>query len=150
MGRGGFRHSWLSPGVRSLPRIIEAGKRRDAALLGLGLGLQILTSKPYESLFLTAGVLIFLIPAARYRMQPERLVALTPIALVALTPALVLILFQNRSVTGSFTTMPYLASRVQYGIPTTFTVQPLPIPPPAYAGQQSDYDAQSAVHGPGT
>ena len=47
--------------------------------------------------------------------------------------------------------MPYLASRAQYGIPTTFTVQPLPVPHrPLTPEQQSDYDAQSAVHGPGT
>ncbi|HEV2446235.1 MAG TPA: hypothetical protein VGS58_09945, partial [Candidatus Sulfopaludibacter sp.] len=32
----------------SLPRVLESGRRRDAALLGLGMGVQIL-SRPYES-----------------------------------------------------------------------------------------------------
>jgi hypothetical protein len=134
----------------SLPRIINTGGRRDAALLGLGVGLQILT-RPYESIFLTAGALIFLISSARNWIQFKRLVALMPIAVLALSPALALILFQNRSVTGSWSNMPYMASRYQYGIPTTFTVQPLPVPHRQLTPQQqSDYEAQSAVRGPGT
>ncbi len=134
----------------SLPRIIDTGKRRDAALLGLGLGLQILT-RPYESVFLAAGALIFFISSARHWIQFKRLAAVAPIAVLALSPALALILFQNRSVTGSWSTMPYMASRYQYGIPTTFTVQPLPVPHRQLTPQQqSDYERQSAVHGAGT
>ncbi|HLG99175.1 MAG TPA: hypothetical protein VKX49_22885 [Bryobacteraceae bacterium] len=134
----------------ALPRIFSAARRRDAALLGLGLGLQIL-SRPYESVFLAVSVLLFFLPALRGAASFRRILKLAPIAAAALAPALVLILLQNRAVTGSWTTMPYMLSRQQYGVPTTFTVQPLPIPQRALTHeQQLDYEAQSAVHGPGT
>ena len=38
-------------------------------------------------------------------------------------PAISLTLAQNRAVTGSWITLPYVASRAQYGVPTTFTFQ---------------------------
>ena len=42
-------------------------------------------------------------------------------------------------------------SRWQYGIPTTFTFQPIPVPHrPLTVEQQIDYDAQVDVHGLGT
>ena len=47
--------------------------------------------------------------------------------------------------------MPYMLSRYQYGIPTTFTFQPNPAPHTALSQeQQVDYDMQSEVHGHGT
>jgi hypothetical protein len=65
-------------------------------------------------------------------------------------PAVALVLSQNRQVTGSWTTLPYMLSRYQYGIPTTFTFQPNPVPHvPLSQEEQVDYDMQSEVHGSG-
>ncbi len=47
--------------------------------------------------------------------------------------------------------MPYMLSRYQYGVPTTFTFQKNPIPHRELTPEQElDYRAQSAIHGPGT
>jgi len=134
----------------SLPRILESGRRRDAALLGLGMGVQMI-SRPFESIFLAAGALLFFLPALRSSITFKRLAKLAPIAAAAIAPALALMLLQNRAVTGSWTTMPYMLSREQYGVPTTFTVQPLPVAHRQLTHeQQLDFEAQSEVHGPGT
>ncbi len=134
----------------ALPRVLESGRRRDAALLGLGMGVQIL-SRPYESVFLAIGAMLFFLPAVRAWSSLKRLARLAPIAALAVTPALALVLFQNRAVTGSWTTMPYMLSREQYGVPTTFTVQPLPIAHRQLTPEQElDFEAQSEVHGAGT
>ena len=131
----------------ALPRLVRDARRRDAALLGLGLGLQLL-SRPYESVLLDLCVLAFF---AMYRAEWPRLIRLAPLAALALTPALALTLLQNRQVTGNWTTLPYMLSRYQYGIPTTFTFQPNPVPHVALSQEeQVDYDMQSEVHGAGT
>jgi hypothetical protein len=66
-------------------------------------------------------------------------------------PAVGLTLFQNKQVTGSWTELPYALSRYQYGIPTTFTFQQLPVPHnPLTIEQQVDYQTQSETHGPAT
>lgn len=134
----------------SLPRLLTAAKRKDAALLGLGLGVQLL-SRPYESIFLLASVIVLLLPVIRDRIQIQRLIRLAPVAIIAATPAIILMLMQNRAVTGSWTTMPYMLSRYEYGIPTTFTFQPNPVPHRTLTReQQLDYEGQAATHGPGT
>ena len=134
----------------ALPRVLESGRRRDAALLGLGMGVQIL-SRPYESVFLAIGAMLFFLPAVRAWSSLKRLARLAPIAALAVTPALALVLFQNRAVTGSWATMPYMLSREQYGVPTTFTVQPLPVAHRQLTHEQElDFEAQSEVHGAGT
>jgi len=70
------------------------------------------------------------------------------IAALVLLPAIGLTLIQNKQVTGNWTILPYQLSRYQYGIPTTFTFQPNPIPHlPLTVEQQIDYDAQVDVHG---
>jgi hypothetical protein len=123
----------------ALPRLREQGRTRDAVLLGSGLALQLLT-RPYEFVLLLVVVLLFFVPGR----------SLMTAALV-LVPAIGLTLLQNQQVTGSWTTLPYTLSRYQYGVPTTFTFQPNPIPHSALTPeQQVDYDAQSAVHGNGT
>ena len=66
-------------------------------------------------------------------------------------PAIALTLFHDHAVTGSWTTLPYSLSRYQYGVPTTFTVQPNPVPHRSLTHEQSiDYQAQRLVHGEGT
>jgi len=134
----------------SLPRIVQSYRGRYAALLGLGIGLQIL-SRPFECIFLTASAVLFLLPQLKDIANMKRLPRLAPAALIAAAPALALTLLQNHAVTGSWSTMPYVTSREQYGIPTTFTVQPPPTPHRQLTHEQElDYEAQSAVHGPGT
>jgi len=127
----------------ALPRLRNKGRRRDAALLGLGLGLQVLT-RPYEFLFLVASVILFFAPCWRKLFKPAS------VTVLVMLPAFMLILFQNRAVTGSWTTLPYLLSRYQYGVPTTFTFQPNPAPHLQLTREQElGYEAQSDVHGPG-
>ncbi len=128
----------------ALPRLRDSPRNRDAALLGLGLALQLLT-RPYESIFLLLSVLVFFLPDLRHLVRP------TLIASLVVLPAIGLLLLQNKQATGNWTSLPYTVSRYQYGVPTTFTFQPLPAPHRALTReQQLDYDAQSEVHGPST
>lgn len=124
----------------ALPRLQERGQTPDAILLGLGVGLQML-SRPYESVILDVAVLLFFIPALR------RFVKVAPIVALAVLPAIALLALHNRAVTGSWTTLPYSLGRYQYGVPTTFTFQPKPIPHSQLtAPQQLYYEGQSAPH----
>jgi hypothetical protein len=129
----------------ALPRLHHRASSRDAALLGVGLAVEWLT-RPFETALILLCMALFLVPAFRGRW---RLLARTACiaALVAL-PALALALLQNRQVTGHWTTLPYVLSQYQYGIPTSFTLQPVPTPHRPLTGEQKiDYDLQSAVHG---
>ena len=127
----------------ALPRIREMARTRDAALLGLGLGLQLLT-RPYELIFLVLSTALFLLPSFR------KIPSLTP-TLLLLLPAIALTLLHNKQVTGSWTTLPYMLSQYQYGVPTTFTFQLNPIPHRQLTReQQLDYEIQSQVHGVST
>jgi hypothetical protein len=125
----------------SLPRWRDSGRPRYAVLLGAGLALQLLT-RPYEAIFLVLAVLLFF---------PPNLLRSTLTSALVLVPALGLMLLQNKQTTGSWTVLPYQLSQYQYGVPTTFTVQPLPTPHrPLTREQQLDYETQAEVHGPGT
>ncbi len=124
----------------ALPRLQKHGQTRDAILLGLGIGLQML-SRPYESVILDMAVALFVIPALR------RFAKMLPVVVLAVLPAIALLAFHNRAVTGNWTTLPYMLSRYQYGVPTTFTFQPKPIPHAELtAAQQIYYEGQSAAH----
>ena len=128
----------------ALPRLRENRRPRDAALLGLGLAIHVLT-RPYESVFLVLSVLLYFAPA------PRAFVRTMPALVLVITPAIVLTLAQNKQATGSWTTLPYMLSRYQYGVPTTFTFQPNPIPHRQLTPeQQLDYETQAAVHGSDT
>jgi hypothetical protein len=124
----------------ALPRLRENARTRDAALLGLGLGLQLLT-RPYEFIFLLASAVVFLLAFFR------KFTKLMPAVLVLL-PAIVLTLVQNKQVTGSWITLPYTLSQYEYGVPATFAVQPNPIAHRQLTReQQLDYEIQSQTHG---
>ncbi len=70
-----------------------------------------------------------------------------PLVIAATLPAVSLTLAQNKAVTGSWTTLPYMAARYQYGVPTTFTMQPDPTPHRELTPeQQRGYDVQAEVH----
>jgi hypothetical protein len=125
----------------SLPRLCERARTRDAVWLGLGLALHLLT-RPYESIFLVVSVILFFLP------NPRKLVKALPVVVLTVLPAIALTLVQNKQVTGSWTTLPYVLSRYQYGVPTTFTFEANPIPHRALTPeQQLDYDVQVDVHG---
>jgi hypothetical protein len=118
----------------AIPRIKE-GHRRDAILLGAGLGIQML-SRPYEFVLLLVIVATFFLPGR----------ALAIAALIWL-PAAGLTLLQNKQVTGQWTELPYQLSRYQSGIPTTFTFQSVPVPhQPLTVEQRIDYEAQVETH----
>ena len=135
----------------SLPRLRKGARTRDAILLGLGLGLQLLT-RPFELvLMLGALALYWGIEALRGGLPTKRLTEAAFAAWLAFLPALGLTLAQNHAVTGNWGTLPYQVSRYQYGVPTTFTVQPLPEPHRELTRQQElDYQIQSGEHGEGT
>jgi hypothetical protein len=134
----------------ALPRLRGDQPRRAAALLGLGLGIQLL-SRPYETIFVALSVLLYFVPALHRPAELRRLVMLAPVAVLTALPSVGLMLLQNRAVTGSLMSMPYMLSRYQYGVPTTFTIQPNPRPHRQLTREQElDYEAQSAVHGEAT
>jgi hypothetical protein len=133
----------------ALPRLRERWRARDAVLLGLGLGIQMI-SRPYESIFLDLSVLLFFLPALRRRSEWPNLARASAIALLAVLPAVALVLVQDRSVTRSWTTIPYALSRYQYGVPAAFTFQPNLIPHFRLTPvQQLYFEGQAAVHGQG-
>jgi len=124
----------------ALPRFEKNPSTRNAALLGAGLGLQLLT-RPFEFVLVAACAGVFLVPSLR------RVARALPIVAVTLLPAVSLALAQNKAVTRSWITLPYAASRYQYGVPTTFTFQANPVPhQPLTPEQQLDYQAQTLIH----
>lgn len=132
----------------SLPRLIANRRVHAAGLLGCGLGLQILT-RPFEAGILALAALLFFAPRLR-KINPRVVGRTLAVALFALTPALILMIAQNTSVTGNWWTLPYMLSRHQYGVPTSFTFQANPVPHRALTQQQElDYRAQSIIHGNG-
>jgi hypothetical protein len=164
----------------ALGRLRQTVRTRDSILLGLGLGLQLL-SRPFESVLLDLSVVLFFVFELRgpsitravasvgpersekckplnmngkFQQPPLRLVssgssALRWIpALLAIVPAVALLLAQNKAVTGSWTTLPYVVSRYQYGVPTTFTFQKIPVPHARLTpAQQLYFEGQAAAHG---
>src|SRR6266849_6077044 len=76
----------------SLPRLRQGGRTRDAALLGLGLGLQLLT-RPYESILLVLSVVLFFLPVLRDWRRFARAAA---VAVLAAMPAVALTVLQNK------------------------------------------------------
>ena len=124
----------------ALPRLRREYRTRDAVLLGLGLGAQLL-SRPFESIFLLLIVGFFLI------LQRSLLRRAAPAVILATIPAIALTLAQNKAVTGHWTVLPYQVSRAQYGVPAAFTSQPDPVPSRDLSYEQKlDYQTQTQVH----
>ena len=125
----------------ALGRLRTEATERNAALLGVGLGIHLLT-RPFESIFLWIAAAAFLLP------QWRRVVKLGPAVALAVLPAVLLTLLHAHAVTGSWTTIPYAQSRYQYGVPTTFTVQDNPVPHRQLTTQQRlTAEGQAEVHG---
>ena len=121
----------------AIPRLRKSPATRDAILLGLGLSLQGLT-RPFEA----ALIGVCLIPAVFHLpWKTLRTAALT------LIPAILLTFVHNHAVTGQWTRLPYMESRLQYGVPAAFTFQKMPEPNrPLVREQAMDYDAQRDAH----
>ncbi len=140
----------------ALPRLGEAwarglpGRKRDAAILGIGFGLHLLT-RPFESLLLALCIATFCLPVLRQRSRWRAFGHSWRVVSLALCPALLLIFLQNKQVTGSWTTLPEQLSQYQYGVPTTLTFQ-LPAKPHVQLTPQQalEYKAQALMHGPDT
>ncbi len=133
----------------ALPRLQARWRGRDALLLGAGLGIQSMT-RPFESILLLLSVVLFFVPILRKREQIAIIGKAAPYVLLAMAPCLVLVLLQNKQVTGKWTTLPEQLSQYQYGVPTTLTIQKPAIPHRALTLQQQlDYTAQALTHGGG-
>ena len=134
----------------SLPRLRTSWRTRDAVWLGLGIGLQLVT-RPFECVLLAVAVILFFAPALGGPKEWRKLARVTAAVVLTILPAAGLTLLQNKQVTGSWGTLPYALSRYQYGVPTTFTTQPNPVPHRELTpNQQLDYEEQSATHGQDT
>src|SRR5579863_1580474 len=126
----------------SLPRLRESARPRYAALLGLGLAVQLLT-RPFESVFLVLSVILFFLPALRQRDEIRKLSTVMPVAVLAVIPAVAITLVQNKQVTGSWTTLPYVLGQYQYAVPSALTFQAKPVPHRALTPEQElDYKMQ--------
>jgi hypothetical protein len=135
----------------ALPRLSESHRRRDAILLGAGLGLHLMI-RQYESVFLFLSVGLFFLLEMR-RAATIRLHAHLAAAVgLALLPAILLTALQNHAVTGSWTTIPEALSQRQYGVPAALTFQASPVPErPLTPQQAAGYQMQLSFHqGPET
>jgi hypothetical protein len=131
----------------ALPRFTTKWDRRNAAVLGLGTGVHCIT-RQFESALLLLSILLYFVPLLRRRDELRKLVRLSPFAMAAAAPFVLLILLQNKAVTRSWFTLPEQLSQYQYGVPTSLTVQPVPVPHvPLTPEQQLEYRAQSLTHG---
>jgi hypothetical protein len=101
----------------ALPRWYAGKRGRDAVLLGLGLGVNLLI-RPYESVFLVLSVVLFRLPDLGRTIRPAL------IAAMVVLPAIGVTLLQDKRVTGCWTTLPYSLSQYQYGVPASLTFQP--------------------------
>ncbi len=130
----------------ALPRFGVSLRLRYAVLVALGLALHLIT-RPFESILLALAAALYL-PLLPWRTAWRRITVAAGLVGVVMLPAIALLLFQNNAVTGNWTTLPYMLSRYQYGIPATFVFEPNPIPHRQMTPEQElDYRAQSAIHG---
>jgi hypothetical protein len=131
----------------SLPRLRSNFRKRDASLLGLGVALQMIT-RPYECVLLVIAAALYFVPVLRRPAELRRLIPLTAVAVVAALPGLILTVLQNKAVTGSFTTLPYVLGQYQYGVPAALTFAPNPVPHRQLTPQQElEYKSQRSFHG---
>jgi len=131
----------------ALPRLRERWLARDAVILGLGVGLAFL-ARPYEAIFLGLAVMLFFVPAMADADARRRIPRVALVSILCVLPSLGLALLQNKRVTGEWSKMPYMLSREQYGVPTSFTTQPNPVPQrPLTHEQDLVFRGQAWVHG---
>ncbi len=130
----------------ALPRFRRTGRPLYAALLGLGIGIQLLT-RPFETILLAVVVAVYFALEIRRWPSPRAVIG----GVIPILAAAAFIGVYNHAVTGSWTTLPYQVSRYQYGVPPTFTLQPNAVPHRELSReQQLDYRLESKVHGIGS
>jgi hypothetical protein len=130
----------------ALPRLRASGRSRYAVVIGAGIGIQIL-SRPFETILLVVSVLLYFAPVLWKRAEMGVILRALPVVVLAALPALGLVLLQNKSVTGRWTTMPYMQSRYQYGVPTNFVWQPNAAPHRELTReQQITAEGQASAH----
>jgi hypothetical protein len=128
----------------SLPRLVDRARKRDAWLLGIGLGLSVLT-RPYESIFLLVSVVVFLAPALKH---PRRFATPILIVMTALLAAAGLTMEQDKRITRKWTELPYALSQYQYGVPASLTFLADATPHRELTPQQAlEYKSQLAFRG---
>ncbi|HML16846.1 MAG TPA: hypothetical protein VK419_07460 [Bryobacteraceae bacterium] len=131
----------------ALPRWRERGRLRDALLVGIGLGVNLLT-RPYESIFLGIAALLYFLPALRKPAELRPLVRTVPAIVLMVGIAGFLTALQNQRVTGHWTTLPYTLSQYQYGVPAALTFQADPVPHRELTPQQQrEYELQKSFRG---
>jgi hypothetical protein len=139
----------------AMPRLRRDGRLRDAALLGAGLAIHLLT-RPYESVFLWLCVILYQSCPQPHFSRPEpaksrlrpRLAAPQAVAALVLLPAIGVTLLQNKQVTGSWMTPPYVLGQYQYGVPAALTFLADPVPHRQLTREQElDYKMQLSFRG---
>ena len=133
----------------ALPRLRSQFRTRDAILLGAGFAMHMLT-REFESLMLFFAIALFFAPQILRREQVSSYARVSGIAFLMVLPAMMLLLLQNKAVTKSWTKLPEQLSQYQYGVPTSLSFEAIPTPHlPLTSQQESDYKAQSLMHGGG-
>ncbi len=123
----------------SIARLKDTGRLSYAVLLGIGIGISLLT-RPYESIFLILSVIVFFLPALR-----KLNIRLVATVVIATLPAAGITLLHDKQVSGNWFTLPYTLSQYQYGVPASLTFQPNPIPHRELTLQQAmEYKSQLA------
>jgi hypothetical protein len=131
----------------ALPRLRGGAGMRAAVLLGAGVAIHLLT-RPYESIFLVLGIILFFLHVMRRREELRALVKPALAAILVAAPAIGITLLQNKQVTGNWMTLPYTLSQYQYGVPATLTFQQTPVPHRQLTREQTlEYQVQSAFRG---
>lgn len=131
----------------ALPRVRRGGGMRAALLLGAGIAIHLLT-RPYESVFLLLGIILFFVPVCRDKNELRALAKPALVTVLVVIPAIGITLLQNKRVTGSWKTLPYTLSQYQYGVPAALTFQPNLVPHNQLTHEQElDYQMQSAFRG---
>ena len=121
----------------SLPRLRANGDGAHVTRCYWALGIGICNSsrRPYESIFLILSVAAILCCQTWAMLRPACIVALRWRSRARSIAA------AEQGVTGNWITLPYRLSQYQYGVPTTFTFQPIPTPHrPLTREQQLDYE----------
>ena len=133
----------------ALPRLLRTHQRRYAIPLGVGLALHLLI-RPFESIFLLLCVALYLAPMLRQPQAAKALLRTLPILAASVLLALGITAVQNKSVTGSWTTLPYQLSQYQYGVPASLTFQANQVPHAELTPQQElGYKSQLAFRSSG-
>jgi len=126
----------------ALPRLTRTWRPRDAVILGVGLSVHWLV-RPFETIFLCLGVVIYFLPRlSRPVLRVALVVTLTAV------PAILLTLVHDKRVTGEWLKMPEMLSQEQYGVPAALTFQKDPVPHRVLTPEQdTEYKIQMSFKG---